>query len=173
MEQQKQQKGGKGEEINGNPGWGKSTILYGNQKGNLNEDLVSTCLFIIFEQGPVLGGRTPPPLPKTTLFHCTPPLLGGFSNQIRGKNWRSSPLLPPVIVPCSFSCLIRLLNSNLNNITWKPTTIIQICTKNILTRLQKSLKNPNPKNLMKNPDFWANYNNYSGNPGPRYYLTNH
>ena len=67
--------------------------------------------FAIFTQGPVLGGRNPsPPLPKTILFHCTPPLLGEFSNQLKGKN-RRSPLhpLPPTTAPCQFSCLRRLL----------------------------------------------------------------
>ena len=30
---------------------------------------VCACLFVIFVQGAVLGGRTPPPLAKTVLFH--------------------------------------------------------------------------------------------------------
>ena len=44
----------------------------------------------------MLGGRTPtPPLPKTVLFHCTPPLLGGSSNQFQGQNRRSYPPSAP------------------------------------------------------------------------------
>ena len=41
--------------------------------------LICNCLFMVFVQWAVLGGRTPPaPLVKTVLFHCFRPLLGGF-----------------------------------------------------------------------------------------------
>ena len=47
---------------------------------------ISTSLFMTFEEGPVMRGRTPPPLPKAVLFQCTPP---HFSKQFKGKSWRS------------------------------------------------------------------------------------
>ena len=70
--------------------------LWLNIQNSCFQKWLSMRLFIIFEQGAVLGGRTPPPPCSRVLFHRFPALLRGFQRQFKGKNHiYYKPLLPP------------------------------------------------------------------------------
>ena len=59
---------------------------------NTNQQLVP--VFLLFSNRVQYWEAGPPPtLPKTVLFHCTPPLLRGFSNQLKENN--GDPYRPP------------------------------------------------------------------------------
>ena len=64
------------------------------------------CLLFIFGQGAVLAGRSPPPPPRTVLFHSTPRLKRRFKGKTGAP---SQPTSPSHYSPCEFSLKKRRL----------------------------------------------------------------